>query len=90
MPALTPLLSQAEEEHKIDLRLKPALETLGEHRSGKGLRHHFPNGATGCELVTRSSGWAWGSDSFPPPCLTVCSHIQDDRAGALETRVPEW
>ena len=28
---------QAEEEHKIDLRLKPALETLGEQRSGKGL-----------------------------------------------------
>lgn len=35
--ALTPLLPQAEEEHKIDLRLKPALETLGEQRSGKGL-----------------------------------------------------
>lgn len=35
--SLTPLLLQAEEEHKIDLRLKPALETLGEHRSGKGL-----------------------------------------------------
>lgn len=36
MLTLTPLL-QAEEEHKIDLRLKPALETLGEQRSGKGL-----------------------------------------------------
>lgn len=36
MLALTPLLSQAEEEHKIDLRLKPALETLGEHQSGRG------------------------------------------------------
>ncbi|XP_024905143.1 catechol O-methyltransferase domain-containing protein 1 isoform X3 [Pteropus alecto] len=33
-----PLWRQAEEEHKIDLRLKPALETLGEHRSGKGPR----------------------------------------------------
>ncbi|EPY89447.1 hypothetical protein CB1_000110028 [Camelus ferus] len=32
-----PLWRQAEEEHKIDLRLKPALETLGEQRSGKGL-----------------------------------------------------
>lgn len=37
MLALTPLPPQAEEEHKIDLRLKPALETLGEHRCGKGL-----------------------------------------------------
>ncbi|XP_057387319.1 catechol O-methyltransferase domain-containing protein 1 isoform X3 [Balaenoptera acutorostrata] len=32
-----PLWRQAEEEHKIELRLKPALETLGEQRSGKGL-----------------------------------------------------
>lgn len=36
MLTLTPFLPQAEEEHKIDLRLKPALETLGEHRCGKG------------------------------------------------------
>lgn len=35
--AVTPLLPQAEEEHKIDLRLKPALETLGEQRSRRGL-----------------------------------------------------
>ncbi|XP_059889701.1 catechol O-methyltransferase domain-containing protein 1 isoform X1 [Delphinus delphis] len=32
-----PLWRQAEVEHKIELRLKPALETLGEQRSGKGL-----------------------------------------------------
>lgn len=31
MLVLTLLLPQAEEEHKIDLRLKPALDTLGEH-----------------------------------------------------------
>lgn len=48
MLALTLLLSQAEEEHKIDLRLKPALETLGERR-GKGLgsvSHMGPLGAS--------------------------------------------
>lgn len=37
MLALISLLPQAEVEHKIDLRLKPALETLGEPRSRKGL-----------------------------------------------------
>ncbi|XP_039728103.1 catechol O-methyltransferase domain-containing protein 1 isoform X2 [Pteropus medius] len=45
-----PLWRQAEEEHKIDLRLKPALETLGEHRSGKGPRaisQMGPPGASG-------------------------------------------
>lgn len=35
--ALTLLHPQAEEEHKIDLRLKPALETLGEHRCERAL-----------------------------------------------------
>ncbi|KAK1333797.1 hypothetical protein QTO34_006184 [Cnephaeus nilssonii] len=38
-----PLWRKAEEEHKIDLRLKPALETLGEHRCGQGLAP-FPKG----------------------------------------------
>ncbi|KAL0615683.1 Catechol O-methyltransferase domain-containing protein 1 [Plecturocebus cupreus] len=41
-----PLWRQAEAEHKIDLRLKPALETLGEHRSGKGFVA-IANGASG-------------------------------------------
>lgn len=31
---LTGLLPQAEVEQKIDLRLQPALQTLGEHRRG--------------------------------------------------------
>nr|KAF6322162.1 catechol-O-methyltransferase domain containing 1 [Pipistrellus kuhlii] len=53
MPALTPLHPQAEEEHKMDLRLKPALETLGEHRCGRGPRAH-----AGDRALRR----AWGSD----------------------------
>lgn len=36
LDSLTSLLPQAEVEHKIDLRLQPALLTLGEHRRGRG------------------------------------------------------
>nr|XP_025864996.1 catechol O-methyltransferase domain-containing protein 1 [Vulpes vulpes] len=39
-----PLWRQAEEEHKIELRLKPALETLGEHRGARGLAPLLPWG----------------------------------------------
>lgn len=90
MLILTPFLPQAEEEHKIDLRLKPALETLGEHRCGKGLGAIFHIGPSGCKLVTRSCGRAWGNDSPPLPSLMVCGHMQGGRAGVLEARVPEW
>lgn len=42
-----PLWRQAEVEHKIDLRLQPALQTLGEHRRGKGFACDAPVGPLG-------------------------------------------
>lgn len=52
-----PLWQQAEEEHKIDLRVKPALETLGEHRAPS---------------QGRPGGWGprgkLGSAACAPPC----------------------
>lgn len=45
---LTRLLPQAEVDQKIDLRLQPALQTLGEHQRGRG---------PACTVKVRRQSW---------------------------------
>lgn len=90
MLALTPLHPQAEEEHKIDLRLKPALETLGEHRCGQGLAP-FPKGGHRVQArdqVLPPDGR--GAVTAPAARPHGMRPHAGWHAGVLEAGVPEW